>query len=386
MSARLFSMALDTDTPPREKLIIAKMVDMCDDDGKRIYLAVATLARAGSCSERHVQRTLRQFCAIGLLRVVREGGGGRGSATRYEMDVSLLERLRQLGMYEALVADSLNAPPANDDGSSHAADACDETAEESDSAQTKGDTQSPLDPLRVTGETLRVTAGVTQPLIDPLTSEREGAQALARTPTSNVPATDAPDAERVTLDVFRKRWPTTLADDKVKVENAWAALAFEDRRAALAGINAFLAGLKGIGRTKLPAGSNYLSQRKWLDVAALVAERQGGSMAAVAGWSREWWYCLLDRVLAGRPGSFVVMQAEAGKTMTVPQRDLDAIHARIGELKPFVCTGQELEAWRPWLAQRGARIPVFDGQFRVFLPGPVPPGESADDGDDDVRL
>ena len=81
MSARLFSIALELDVPsPAAKLIIAKMVDCCDDDGRRIFPSVATLARVGQCSDRQVQRYLRKFCGLGLLRVVREGGTGRRCA------------------------------------------------------------------------------------------------------------------------------------------------------------------------------------------------------------------------------------------------------------------------------------------------------------------
>lgn len=384
MSARLFSIALDTDTPPREKLIISKMVDMCDDDGKRIFLAVSTLARAGSCSERHVQRSLRQFCAIGLLRIVREGGKGQGSSTRYEMDVSLLERLRQPGHYDALVAESLRVPANEDeDGAGYAPGACDDASEEADSAHSKGDTQSPLGPSRVTATTSRVTAGVTQPLIDPLSSEREGASASAGEQPGQA---DAPDAGLTTLDAFRKRWPTTLADDNVKVENAWAALPFDERKAALAGIAGFLAGLKGLGRGKVPAGSTYLAQRKWLDVPAMAAERAGTATVTIAGWSRDWWLLLLDRIFAGRNPSFWVAQAEQHKPLSASGVDIAAAGKRIGELHAYRCDGPEMEAWRPWLTARGARIPPFKGEFRVFLPGPTPPGGKREAGDDDIRF
>lgn len=106
----------------------------------------------------------------------------------------------------------------------------------------------------------------------------------------------------------------------------------------------------------------------------------------ISGYSRDWWLLLFARILAGKSPGFWMQQAEARKPLSASSADLAAAAKRIGELQPFLCDGPEIEAWRPWLAARGARIPAFKGEFRVFLPKPLPPGGRADQGDDDVRF
>lgn len=121
MSAKLLGIGFSCDMgTPCRKLILLKLIDACEDDGSRIYPAVATIARAAQCSPRQVQRELAGFVDIGLLAIVREGGKGPGSTTEYRMDLALLRRLEDHG-WRAVVAEI--AGPA-DEG--------------------KGDTESPL--------------------------------------------------------------------------------------------------------------------------------------------------------------------------------------------------------------------------------------------------
>ncbi|MGO4816005.1 hypothetical protein AB4156_41600, partial [Cupriavidus sp. 2MCAB6] len=125
---------------------------------------------------------------------------------------------------------------------------------------------------------------------------------------------------------------------------------------------------------KTPAGSTYLADRKWRDVPAMQTERQSTSIVQIGPWTRDWWLLLLDRVFSGRSPSLWVQLAEAGKSTSATGADLAAASRRVGDLKAFLCDGPEIDAWRPWLGKRGARIPMFTGQFRVFLPAPTPPG------------
>lgn len=379
MSWRLLGMLDDVEcASPTAKLILVKLVDRADDDGKNIYPSIARIAAFAGCSERQTKRVMGAFCAVGLLRVVKEGGKGPGSTRHYELSIDMLRRMASES-WESIAG-------------SHAQDACNDDDEGADSPLAKGDTMSPLEAVRVTPATSKGDTHVTQTLREPSEFEREGAGASAGTQAGQADAPDAghaADAEggTATLAEFRKRWPTTAADDNRLVEGAWAALAFEDRKAAIDGIRAYVAEIKRIGRRHIPAGSNYLAQRKWLDVPALVAERQGTAMQQVAPWSRDWWLCLFDRLLSGRTGSLLVQWAEGGKGLTERQNELDAMKARVGELATYLCDGPEIEAWRPWLAAKGARIPDFSGRsFRVFLPGPFPPGGRRDEGDDDVRF
>lgn len=65
------------------------------------------------------------------------------------------------------------------------------------------------------------------------------------------------------LQEFKRRYPTAVSDDQVRIGNAWFALAFDEGDAALTGIPAFLERLKRDKRDKIPAGFTYLEQKRW---------------------------------------------------------------------------------------------------------------------------
>lgn len=173
MSARLLGMgfACDMGTPHR-KLVLLKLIDACEDDGTRIFPAVATIARAAQCSDRQVQRELARMVEVGLLSIVREGGKGPRSTREYALDVAMLRRIEEEGW--AAVCEA-----AAEAGAADAA----ATGEDA-----KGDRESPLaepekgdsgDTIRVTGTTDKgdKLSHPTPPdsSLDP--SEREGARA-----------------------------------------------------------------------------------------------------------------------------------------------------------------------------------------------------------------
>ncbi|WP_404862086.1 hypothetical protein [Georhizobium sp. MAB10] len=98
MSARLLGLGFGCDMgTPCRKLILLKLIDACDDDGSRIFPAVATIARAAQCSTRQVQRELSTMVDIGLLAIVRAGGCGPKSTREYAMDLTVLRRIEADG-------------------------------------------------------------------------------------------------------------------------------------------------------------------------------------------------------------------------------------------------------------------------------------------------
>ncbi len=414
MSFKLFNHAWDAEVPTQShQLVLMKLVDCCDDDGKNIFPKIRTVAKAAKCSERHVQRVIGEFRRIGLLRLVKEGGRGQDNPSLYEMDIELLVLLRRTDTWPALMAaaghrsiddrDELSRQGGDgDEAESHARDACNEDGEADDSALPKGDTRSPLDRPGVTWETAKGDK-LSHPHIEPLNNpsvEREGARAQAGRPASEGEpaetghAADAGASARgpATLAAFRQTYPHAGADDQAQVIAAWEALPFTERWPAIDGIPGFLAERKAAGFSSRLSAPKYLSGRNWQHVPRQVAERaaaqQASAFVEVKGWSKEWWLILLLRIAEGQRQkvSFALQQAEAHKSLSVSAGDLAAAARRIGELKSFVCSGPEIEAWRPWLAERGARIPVFEGNFRVFLPGEAPPGGRSDAGDDEVKF
>lgn len=62
---------------------------------------------------------------------------------------------------------------------------------------------------------------------------------------------------------FEARWPSAPFDDRQRVAYAAAALSDDEQKAALEGIGPFLDGLKRLGRKGVPAGSTYLTEKRW---------------------------------------------------------------------------------------------------------------------------
>lgn len=370
------------------KLVLMKLVDCCDDEGSNIWPSLQTVADHVGCSTQQVRRELKRFCAIGLLRKVRDGGRGAGSTASYAMDIDLLARLRRPDTWKVMEAAALHdpLPDSDDDDERDHAPVAEQAAEpEASDASVEDDMVSPLHSYgRVTSEAGRVTSGVTQPLNRTL-NEREGVRAHEDTPASEGEPVPAP-----TFDDFLDAYPHARGDNRVKQRSAWEAVPFGERRAAIDGIGAFIAERRAGGLKRRLASEQYLLGRNWIGLEAKAAARNAAQAAGAPvtfdGWTTNWWLLLLDRAISGKPLGFWMAQAEARKPFSATQAEIAAAVRRVGELKPFVCTGPELAAWRPWLAAKGARIPVFEGYFRVFLPSETPPGGRRDEGDDDVRL
>jgi hypothetical protein len=373
------------------KNILWVLVDCCHEDGTRIFPSLKTLAEDAECSKSTARRILREFCAVGLLRRVRDGGNGAGSTAQYELDVELLLRLRRPETWPALEAAALHDPlPDGDDGvdETHAS-AAEPAGEAAAPCENKGVMVEAFHGGSLPNEGRRVPSDDTQPLSRSLSSEREGAREREGKPASEgEPAAGDPVP---TFEDFLEAYPHAKGDNRVQLRAAWEALAFDQRRPAIDGIGAFIAERKAGGLKSRLSAPAYLSGRSWIGLEAKAGERKAaeaaGAPVAIAGWSEKWWLLLFDRIKAGRNPGFWMQQAEAKKPLGSNGAELAAAAKRIGELKPFLCNGPEMNAWRPWLAQRGARIPVFgDGSFRVFLPSERPPGGKRDDGDDDVAF
>jgi hypothetical protein len=65
------------------------------------------------------------------------------------------------------------------------------------------------------------------------------------------------------LAAFTLRWPTAAADDQTRIANAGRGLTEDERDAALERIPAFLGHLKQHNRKHVPAGWNYLEQKRF---------------------------------------------------------------------------------------------------------------------------
>lgn len=92
MSVELMRQVFRRQFNPTHKLVALKLADCARDDGSSIFPSIITIATETGLSRRAVQGSMRTFRSMGLLKVVRRGGG-RNFATRYRMDLEALERV-----------------------------------------------------------------------------------------------------------------------------------------------------------------------------------------------------------------------------------------------------------------------------------------------------
>jgi len=76
------------------KLVLLLLAEHADENGARIFPAVATLAADAELSDRAVQLALKDLVGMGVLVVVRAGGGGRGATTEYRIDLERAKDVR----------------------------------------------------------------------------------------------------------------------------------------------------------------------------------------------------------------------------------------------------------------------------------------------------
>lgn len=375
MSARLLGLAFDAEAPSAAaKLVLIKLVDCCDDEGKKIFPAVATLARAAQCDVRSVQRHIRLFCTVGLLKCVRAGGAGPKHTSHYEMNISVLRLIVEKG-WSAVACGA--CAPANDEGEDGADAACHaESAEpNAEIAPNKGDTMSPLETVRVTRETDKGDTGVTQTLKNnPQEFERERERANAGMGASSCNAGsdanaglpgDEPAPDHPHLESFVAIWPTRAVDDQARVQSAWGALSLEDRRAAIAGVEPFLAELKKAKRSLVPAGWKYLSERRWSLLPEMKKSVDAQAFTSLKPFTKGWW-ALFHRFRDGAGNARLLLSlADQGREYSCRQADLAA--AVPEALRQFPAHGETAQAFLAKARRAGLHFPSFRPDAWIFL-------------------
>lgn len=293
------------------KLVLLKLIDACEDDGSRIFPAIATIARAAQCSARQVQRELLAFREVGLIRLVKEGGKGPRSTNEYAMDIDLLNRLGKEG-WDVVTGESSGA-------------VSDEQGEElKDGDHQKGDTMSPLaEPEKGdTGDTKRVTPAtakgdklchptppypsrepsvereararerteeppIAEPDEAPVDDQRGEEQSAEGQPAEDQPAEDQPAEDQPGRAAFDKRvmrfcsgrgflagpWPDwDIGGSPDWIARQFAALSSTERREAERWRDAYL--LDVADRRKAPiAPGNWLRGKVWTGLEPALLER-----------------------------------------------------------------------------------------------------------------
>lgn len=253
------------------KAVAVRLADFADEDGCGIWPSVPRLAAECELNERTVQRVLAEFVAEGLLKIVAEGGRGRRSTTRYDM------ALERLSAYPPVFEKRQEMAQTDDEPGENGAPQHDVSGE------VKGDTVSPLDPLKGDTGSLKGDTGsrlgwpgVTQTVIEPLKnhhSPRVGAQEPAkpgergdRQDGSSQLQQGTAENPKALVRRFKKfapsfpSWVTSSAGRALKV---WVGLDEADRLACEARTAEWCAAFRAEGKRNWPALQTYLAEKPW---------------------------------------------------------------------------------------------------------------------------
>lgn len=369
MSAYLLGMAFkcDMETPTR-KLVLLKQIDACEEDGTRIFPAMATVARAAQCSKRQVQREIAKFVAVGLLVLVREGGSGPRSTNEYRLDLGVLKRISEVGwkaFVSAHASDAGASPlreggPDGPAGSSPAGcspDSSDDAEEASDTkvsrprsgseatrvSANKDDTESPLDEGEKgdTGDTPRVT-----PATDKGDSWSHTTPPYP-SPDPSLSGGDAAQSERETISKeawerrfwkLAKQHPDSAGMPKEGWLTEFMKLDEQGRETAIERHGDWIAELKRQGRNHFPALSTYFRQRLFDEIAPRPETEKPLELGAYGkGWMalrlwllanlpRQKWQptAIQQRLIAAGKGAQFETNRQQGEYPRVHALDIDA--------------------------------------------------------------
>ena len=91
----LMNRVFDSSLPPHLRLVALALASFGEADGTRIFPSKDTLAQMTGLTRRTIQSSLAQLRHLGLLLAVDGTRGGRGRATRYQMNLDVLREYRR---------------------------------------------------------------------------------------------------------------------------------------------------------------------------------------------------------------------------------------------------------------------------------------------------
>ncbi len=215
------------------KMVALRLADFADDAGRGIWPTVGRVAEECELSIRTVQRVLEEFVDEGMLIVVKKGGGGPGSSTRYDFDLARVRaRAAEIAAGQSCAKGDSVSPFDKDVSDDAKGDSGDEKG-------CHGDTRTVMEPS-------------TEPPLERGRAREEG---------EPEPEAKAP-GERAFKRAFAA-WPTFVSDSEPAARKAWDALSAEERTAAIEREPDYVASVKNSGRSKFCTFGVYLAERRW---------------------------------------------------------------------------------------------------------------------------
>ncbi len=393
---------------PSAKAILLCLADSAPEPNFYCYASQATIASDSECSPRTVWEWLKRLEEWGLItrsrRVVeqsnrkkaRKGGAREADGFTLNLEVCVTdgaERLRseKNGASVSPDADVLLANIANRSEPSYS------QSEHVLIATSDAPTRNHCDTYKE------------EPFIEPYkrTSQgaREGAHARETDRISDKEKEGEKSLDRAFWKLIRD-WPDLGGMPKVQHKAAFLDLSPEDRVAAAANRDRWLAHLRKIGRTYTPAPSKYFGEKLWQDLPP-IPDSAAAAAPLAAPFGKRWTAELLGILLSGpvsplpRPTAFIAGLIAKGDEMGERERRahvarhgypsakamLDAADDRRGwpvgdavdplgaDMVPVMVESPEFEVWRAEFEQRGwPWLPSLGTQPVVYFPKGGPDG------------
>ena len=232
------------------KLIAARLADHADDEGRGIFPSLHRVAAECNVDVKTVRRTIHQFVEEGILVVVKQGGHGPKTPTRYDFNMALVRQLPRVRW----PGDGLDAvEDKRDNLTPLAEDKGDILSSKGGTVSLKGGTAPPKPSITINNRQMR-----------------EGAR--AENPGLEKTETDAPVKQRLSgrdrgdlIDRGVADWPKGTGRTERGIAEL-KKLSDADLTKAVHRIPAWLALWKANGRDHVPALSTYAGERLFNDV------------------------------------------------------------------------------------------------------------------------
>ena len=90
MSVKIMSLIWDYECDKSQKLVLLKLADCGNDEGKSIYPSVSTIARQTCLSERHVKRILKDLKDNGIIKIEGSFDSKKHKSNNYSININAL--------------------------------------------------------------------------------------------------------------------------------------------------------------------------------------------------------------------------------------------------------------------------------------------------------
>ena len=341
MSIALMTMARKTALPTNEKFVLMALADWADDNGTNCWPSVYELSEYLTCSERTVQRLLRELEDSGWIAVVGNHQGG-GTSRNYALNTPKMDAASQVE-HARREAEKERRRRERKSERNPFTEGCQSVTPDKLSPVTTTTQGVTSATQGVTTTTSRGDTGVTLSTIDPPYIHQRSTNSVSASAPTTPPTKPAPAAKPKTDPKPAK--PTGIAQPDGVCPQVWADF-LQIRKAKRSPLTA--TALAGIEREAAKAG---IGLQQALEVCC---------ESGWAGFKAEW--------LQGRQSS--AQRAQVGQPQSFAQQDREAGWARweemTGRVHPDRAAAQQMRPVQDFVIDASAGLVAGSAVFPVL--------------------